>query len=47
MLGVDLDRITTLMEEEEALFEASRPASKRLYAQGLKCYLYGAPMHWM
>ncbi|MEJ2157620.1 MAG: transaminase [Desulfobacteraceae bacterium] len=47
MLGVVLDKVSSQMEEEKALFEASRPTSKELYRRGLACYLYGAPMHWM
>ena len=46
-LGVDLERVASLLEEEEALFEATHPRSGALYARGLQSFLYGAPMHWM
>ena len=46
-LGVDLERVLPLLEEEEALFEATHPRSGALYARGLQSFLYGAPMHWM
>ena len=46
-LGVDLQRVADLLQQEEALFEASHPRSKALYARGLEHFLYGAPMHWM
>ena len=46
-IGVDLERVGVLLEQEQARFEASHPNSRALYARGLECFLYGAPMHWM
>lgn len=47
MFGIDMDKTALLLEEEENKFEAAHPKSKKLYNEGLKHYLYGAPMHWM
>lgn len=46
-LGVDIKKVKSLLSKEENLFGVSHPKSKALYAKGLNCYLYGAPMHWM
>jgi glutamate-1-semialdehyde 2,1-aminomutase len=46
-IGVDLRRAGELLEQEQVRFEASHPSSKALYARGLECFLYGAPLHWM
>ena len=45
--GVDLGKVERQLEKEEALFESAHPRSKHLYERGLRCFLYGAPMHWM
>ncbi len=45
--GVDLKKVNSLLNREEETFEKSHPKSRDLYAKGLNCYLYGAPMHWM
>lgn len=47
MLGVNQEKVRALIQEERDLFEATHPGSKKLYTQGLECFLYGAPMHWM
>jgi glutamate-1-semialdehyde 2,1-aminomutase len=45
--GIDLQGIERAFREEEALFEATHAISRQLYERGLRCFLYGAPMHWM
>jgi glutamate-1-semialdehyde 2,1-aminomutase len=45
--GVDLEKVESLLRDEEAIFESSHPGSKRLYERGLRSFLYGVPMHWM
>ena len=45
--GVDPQKVAGSLQRELALFEATHPRSKALYARGLDSYLYGAPMHWM
>ena len=47
MTDTDLQRAGVLLEQEQARFEATHPGSAALYARGLECFLYGAPMHWM
>ena len=46
-IGVDLEKVGGLLEQEQARFETAHPGSKALYARGLECFLYGTPMHWM
>lgn len=47
MLGISLEKVNDLLEQEDKSFESLHPKPKILYAQGLNTYLYGAPMHWM
>jgi glutamate-1-semialdehyde 2,1-aminomutase len=46
-IGVDLEKVGGLLEQEQARFEVTHHSSKALYVRGLECFLYGTPMHWM
>lgn len=46
-LGFDLSKTATALQKELKAFEKIHPRSGKFYRQGLKHYLYGAPMHWM
>lgn len=47
MTGVDLEKANKILNEESSRFDETHPKSGELYSQGLECFLYGAPMHWM
>jgi glutamate-1-semialdehyde 2,1-aminomutase len=47
MLGVNFEEVKNQLRAEENRFIEERPMSRGLYDRGLKCFLYGAPMHWM
>jgi len=43
----DSGALSALLDSEQALFAATHPRSRELYAAGQAHYLYGAPSHWM
>ncbi len=47
ILGVDLNKTAVALQHELQKFEQLHPSSGECYRQGLKHYLYGAPLHWM
>ncbi|MFC7392953.1 aspartate aminotransferase family protein [Scopulibacillus cellulosilyticus] len=47
LTGIEQDRITELLKNEENMFSRKNPRSRDLHLKGKQSLVHGVPMHWM